>query len=198
MSFLVLDSSSNCSFIALINRDGIVWSTFFENQKCSALFAAEIKKRFAAGIKGVERIIAGTGPGAFTGIRVALSLAQGLARGSGIPMGGISALNGYLSKKEGLFASVIDARIGGVYALLQKREREKIIPIGEPRFVKQEEFKCFFESCVEVVGPDLSRLMFPVSAVEARPDLHYLYKLIFESKTLGFEPLYLTSPVVSP
>jgi tRNA threonylcarbamoyl adenosine modification protein YeaZ len=198
MSFLLIDASSIKSFIALINREGIVWLSFFEDQKSSTFFALEIERRFPKGLEGVDAIAVGLGPGAFTGVRAGLSLALGLSQGSGLPLKGFSALSGFVSKKEGVFASVIDARIGGVYAQKQRRVGERIECLEEPHFVPLDQFNHFFENCNEVVGPDLSRLTFPVPVVEERPDMLHLYHTVSEHPTHDLNPIYLTSPVVSP
>jgi len=62
-----------------------------------------------------ERIIVGTGPGSFTGIRVAASMAQALAFGWKIPLFVASSLSAFAPQTEERFAVIIDARSGGLY-----------------------------------------------------------------------------------
>ena len=78
------------------------------------------------GYKDLERVITTTGPGSFTGIRVAIATAKGFGLGLGIPVIGVSNLHGLLEQvrkqlpnggKQAIGA-VIDARRGELYAVL--------------------------------------------------------------------------------
>lgn len=63
----------------------------------------------------IERLGVGIGPGSYTGIRVAATIAKSLAFAKQLPMIGIPTLMLFQSALEGPFASAIDARIGGFY-----------------------------------------------------------------------------------
>ena len=71
----------------------------------------------------IEAVAFGAGPGAFTGLRIACALAQGLAFARGLPVIGISTLEA-LAQESGAARVVacIDARMREVYyAALEKR-----------------------------------------------------------------------------
>jgi tRNA threonylcarbamoyladenosine biosynthesis protein TsaB len=71
----------------------------------------------------LDAVAFGAGPGAFTGLRIACGLAQGLALGRGLPVIGISSLEA-LAQESGAARVVacIDARMREVYyAALEKR-----------------------------------------------------------------------------
>lgn len=72
----------------------------------------------AGGFAGVDRIGVTVGPGSFTGLRVGLAFAQGLGAALGIPVVGVSTLDGLAASVdgEGATAVLIDARRGQVYA----------------------------------------------------------------------------------
>jgi tRNA threonylcarbamoyladenosine biosynthesis protein TsaB len=75
------------------------------------------------GNKALNAVAFGAGPGAFTGLRIACGLAQGLAFGRGLPVIGISTLEA-LAQESGATRVVacIDARMREVYyAALEKR-----------------------------------------------------------------------------
>lgn len=75
-------------------------------------------------IENVEGIAVGVGPGSFTGIRIAVSIAQGLALGLEVPLIGVSTLDVLAygcSIKEGLVSPVIDAKRGEVYFAVYKK-----------------------------------------------------------------------------
>ena len=62
-----------------------------------------------------ERIAVGTGPGSYTGIRVGAALAKALAYGWKIPLIGFCSLKAF-----GPLPVLVDARMGGFYALLDQ------------------------------------------------------------------------------
>ncbi len=81
----------------------------------SALLA-EAELRLAA----LDGIAFGAGPGSFTGVRIAVSAAQGLGLGAGLPLVGVSSLAALaLAATDAGAARVLvarDARMGEVYA----------------------------------------------------------------------------------
>ncbi|MGQ9858207.1 MAG: tRNA (adenosine(37)-N6)-threonylcarbamoyltransferase complex dimerization subunit type 1 TsaB [Thermodesulfobacteriota bacterium] len=69
----------------------------------------------------MDGLAVGVGPGSFTGVRVALSTAKGLALGLEVPLVGIStleALAGGVPFWPGLICPIVDARAGRVYGAL--------------------------------------------------------------------------------
>jgi len=92
---LVLDTATQEALVALARRDGRVravtsWTAGFRHgeellARLDALLRAE-----AVDLATVAGIVVGTGPGAFTGLRVGLATAKGLAHGLGRPIVGIS------------------------------------------------------------------------------------------------------------
>lgn len=71
----------------------------------------------------LDAVAFGAGPGAFTGLRIACAVAQGLAFGRGLPVIGVSTLDA-LAQESGAARVVacIDARMREVYyAALEKR-----------------------------------------------------------------------------
>lgn len=69
---------------------------------------------------GLTHIAAGIGPGSFTGVRTAVSVAQGLALGLGLPLFGVGGLDalalGAAVKQPVRVLTALDARMHEVYA----------------------------------------------------------------------------------
>jgi len=63
----------------------------------------------------LERIAVTVGPGSFTGLRVGIAFAKGLALALDIPTVGIGTLEALAADAQGLVFSVIDARRGQLY-----------------------------------------------------------------------------------
>jgi tRNA threonylcarbamoyladenosine biosynthesis protein TsaB len=76
-----------------------------------------------AGYADLDRIAVTTGPGSFTGVRVGIAFARGLALALDIPaigVGSLDALARPLARAgEGTVAAVLDAKRGEVYALIR-------------------------------------------------------------------------------
>jgi tRNA threonylcarbamoyladenosine biosynthesis protein TsaB len=64
----------------------------------------------------LTRIVCGCGPGSFTGLRIGIATARGLALGLGIPCEGVSTLAALAAGAPGGLA-LIDARRGELFAL---------------------------------------------------------------------------------
>lgn len=81
----------------------------------------------------LDGIAVAVGPGSFTGLRIAVSVAQGLAFGAGLPVAGVSTLE---ALAWGLDAPVsvacVDARMGEVYFAACVREHGQLLTVTGP------------------------------------------------------------------
>jgi tRNA threonylcarbamoyladenosine biosynthesis protein TsaB len=80
--------------------------------------ADELLRRAGLGWRAVERIAVGTGPGGFTGLRVGIATARGLAQSLGAELVGVSSLAALAARPEppSSVLAVLDARRGEVFA----------------------------------------------------------------------------------
>jgi tRNA threonylcarbamoyladenosine biosynthesis protein TsaB len=79
--------------------------------------------RAGTGPQGLDAVAFGAGPGAFTGLRIACGVAQGLAFARDLPVLGVSTLEA-MAEESGAprVLACLDARMGEVYyAALEKR-----------------------------------------------------------------------------
>lgn len=85
-------------------------------------------------------VAVGRGPGSYTGIRVGAACAKALAIGLNVPLVGVSSLKSFVPPDayEGHFCAVIDAKIGGVYYLEGKKEKNQISYLGNEAMVSIE------------------------------------------------------------
>lgn len=88
----------------------------------------------AATVADLTGIVVNVGPGTFTGLRVGLATAQGLAMASGKPLIGCSAFDALVAlvpEWHGAICPVLEARKGEVYAALYhqvNRQPHQIMP----------------------------------------------------------------------
>lgn len=124
MLVLAVDSSTEACAVGLYQEgEGIIGEGFFRlplthSQRLMPEVDRLLKGCFVT-IKDVEGIIVTTGPGSFTGIRIGMATAMGLAQALHIPLQGVSTLEllSYnLQIYQGPIFPLIDAKGGRIYA----------------------------------------------------------------------------------
>jgi tRNA threonylcarbamoyladenosine biosynthesis protein TsaB len=81
----------------------------------SLVLVDEVLARAGRAPGDLSRIVAGCGPGSFTGLRIGIATARGLALGLGLPCSGVSTLAALAAGAPGALA-LIDARRGELFA----------------------------------------------------------------------------------
>jgi tRNA threonylcarbamoyladenosine biosynthesis protein TsaB len=127
---LAMDTCGPMGSVALGRLAGrdleILGQTELEGRSCAATLVGAVADLLAgAGVtlKDLGGIVAVSGPGSFTGVRVGLSAAKGLAEPSQIPVVALSRLQ-VLSCKAGVPAAALDAHRGEVYLRLEEVGQE--------------------------------------------------------------------------
>lgn len=205
MKALIIDTSTEQGLIAISEGMDVIFSELLPFGLKNSKFALPaIQAGFETlGISAgdLTAIAVTVGPGSFTGIRVGCALAKGMALGACLSLISLCSLSGFISDQEGLFASVIDARIGGAYVLMQERRGEEIIEVGEPSLIEAKELARVLGGCRQVVGPCFERLFLP-QAIQTAPDAGHLAKMAYRKWMVGegkddLEMIYLREAVVS-
>ena|SRR5687768_3813035 len=121
MRFAAIETSTEWCSVALWH-DGEITAIERRAGNRHSEFALPMLERLLKNIS-IEAVAFGAGPGAFTGLRIACALAQGLAFARGLPVLGVSTLEA-LAQESGAARVVacIDARMREVYyAALENR-----------------------------------------------------------------------------
>jgi len=133
MHVLALDTATEACSVALLidaaadGRGGRLVESFkIAPRRHAELVLPMVESVLAeAGLRltAIDAIAVGRGPGAFTGVRLAIAMAQGLALGAGRPVVAVSTLAtlaqgavGRDAKPGDRVLALIDARMGEVYA----------------------------------------------------------------------------------
>ncbi len=123
MKLLALDTSSLACSVALQVGESVVWRHEEQAREHTRLLVPMIEEVLAeAGLVAAELdgIVLGNGPGSFIGMRIATSVAQGLAYGAGIrivPVSSMLAVAAEVMETEGARAVAVcqDAHMDEVY-----------------------------------------------------------------------------------
>ena len=123
MRILAIDTATEACSVALLN-DGAVSAHFEEcprehTQRILPLVKAMLTQGNTS-LTDLDALAFGRGPGSFTGVRIGIGIAQGLALGAELPMIGVSTL---ATMAQGAWRmtgatrvlAAIDARMGEVY-----------------------------------------------------------------------------------
>lgn len=96
-------------------------------------WAAQLLAEAGSDLHRLDGIAFGAGPGGFTGVRLACGVAQGLAWGLDRPVVAVSTLAALaLASGESLCWTVLDARMGEVYAAAYVVESEVVTELASP------------------------------------------------------------------
>ena len=122
MRILAIESSSKPASVALC-EDGELVSLLLQrsgltHSRTLLPMAQDVLKNLEMTIGDVDLIAVAHGPGSFTGVRIGISAALGLAWGADIPVVGVSTLEAmaYQAEAEGvIICPALDARRGQIY-----------------------------------------------------------------------------------
>lgn len=147
---LAIDTAAPRLALAVLRADGRI-DTLAEDMatgQAERLFPAldELLARAGVGYGDLTRIAVTTGPGSFTGLRIGLSAARGLALALNLPVLGIPSLLALSLAANGPVAVLLDARRGEAYvqifagpgrpareaSLLPMDEAQALVPPGAP------------------------------------------------------------------
>lgn len=129
---LAIDTATEACSVALLNHETV--TAHFElcarehTQRILPMVQAILKQERTA-LTALDALAFGQGPGSFTGVRIGIGIAQGLALGAELPMIGISTLKTMAQSAWRLqgatqVLAAIDARMGEVYWAEYQRDAQ--------------------------------------------------------------------------
>ena len=133
-------------------------------------------------LKNLSRILCGIGPGSYTGIRVAVTIASSLAFGLDRAWAGLPSLLLWPPQQPGRFFALLDARSGGVYALAAEWNGEQGTILLAPQRLSIEDFlkQSHHLNIHHLVTPDLEKIQRRVpssfSIEAAAPSSRWIWK----------------------
>lgn len=127
MRILGIDSSCSAATVAMLN-DGVLDMEIYINHKMQhsvMLFPMieDMMKELEIEIDDIDAIAVSGGPGSFTGLRIGVASAKGIAQGGNKSFIGISSLDAMAFQQpgfEGIICPIMDALRDNVYTALYK------------------------------------------------------------------------------
>jgi tRNA threonylcarbamoyladenosine biosynthesis protein TsaB len=139
MNLLAIETSTEACSVALVHGDQVIERSELAPRRHAELVLPMADSLLAeAGLSrhALDGIAVGRGPGAFTGVRLGVSLAQGMALALDLPVVTVSSLEALALEApydEAAILAVIDARMGEIYVACYVREDD-----GSLRLLDQE------------------------------------------------------------
>ena len=173
---------------------------------------ARVMKASGIAFSGLDRIAVTTGPGSFTGLRVGLSAARGIALAANKPVVGVTTLTAYAApivsrNGEHPVISAIDARHDHVYFQAVGGDGRSLVP---PRVVPIEEALTASKFGAAYLVGNAARMLadrWPADAppplevdAQAAPDIAWVAWLgaAVSPNTAPARPFYLRAPDAKP
>ncbi len=178
MYLLALDTSSEQGGVCLLKEgrvlDSISWQSFSNHSAALASNTHQILEKNNLQIKNLAALAVCSGPGSYTGIRIALSFVKGLAALNFIPILSLSSLDllAYQNQKYQPIAVCLDARNADVYAKFFNQTIDVGAENSEERCLS---FKDFFEELESKT--DVSKVFWLGSGVLANSDFLRMKKI---------------------
>lgn len=209
---LLLDTSSSRSIVSLNKFDYPIShvNLHLEKDLSTALFPSikSLLEQNELSPKDLSFIAVGTGPGAYTGIRVGAASAKSIAYALDIPLIGFCSLQCFIPPHNGTFFSLLDAKSGGIYILEGEKNQHTVIYKQKPTLIPSDKASHYLTKNHYIVSPHMDHLkekfvtlINPEKCYKAYPDPVHLAKLsFFKFKNKNFtlsdklEILYLRGP----
>ena len=171
MRILGIETSTMTGSVALMDEERLIaeYTLNLKETHTSRLMPTidRVTKDASLTIKDLDGIAVSLGPGSFTGLRIGIATAKGLAQGLNIPVVGIPTLDGLafqLFNCKDLICPILDARKGEVYYALYKNGKRL-----------SEYMACKPDRLLEKLGSRIqnpgSRIVFLGDGVEVHEDL---------------------------
>jgi len=143
MKILALETSTEYCSVALWQDGAVLEHCERVGQKHSELLVPmldAVLREAGCAIRDMDGIAYGSGPGSFTGVRIACGVTQGLAFGASLPVAGVCTLQALAeaSGRQRVIAA-LDARMGEIYFAAYEKCGNEWAVVCAPCLCKPEE-----------------------------------------------------------
>ncbi|MBQ8293718.1 MAG: tRNA (adenosine(37)-N6)-threonylcarbamoyltransferase complex dimerization subunit type 1 TsaB [Bacilli bacterium] len=190
---LFLNTSNKYLFIALMKDDNVIDSVLMEGNNNHSEKLIDVLKEFlnknCLSVDDIKEIYVGRGPGSYTGVRIACTVAKVMAFIKNKKLYSFSSLDLLLSTKldkVGTYKVLMDARRGNSFAKVVEVKEDIVEVIFDEAFVENEYLENNYPNLDVITSEDTKYNL----------DLLLKYNLVKEEKDIhAFVPTYLRSGV---
>lgn len=157
MRILAFETSAKAVSVALLEEEKLLGESYqntgLTHSQTLMVMAEDLLRQCGKTVADVDAVAVAAGPGSFTGVRIGVAAAKGLAWGAEIPCVGVSTLEAMaesLGAYQGYVCPVMDARRSQVYNALFVAEHNTLRRITEDRAISLEELK---QELLSLEGP---------------------------------------------
>ncbi|CAG35891.1 tRNA (adenosine(37)-N6)-threonylcarbamoyltransferase complex dimerization subunit type 1 TsaB [Desulfotalea psychrophila] len=159
---LAIDTATNCSSVAITRGDSLCGEVIASLSLSSGITHSRrlltsiewLMAEVGMDWQGLTGIAVSLGPGSFTGLRIGMATAKGLATAAGLPLYGVSSLDVLASRcvTDKLICVALDARKKEVYTALYRRVGGEIQRLGDYQVLAPESLVAMIDEPVLFVG----------------------------------------------
>ena len=149
MYTLIIDSATKVLYHALVKDDKVVKEIYTKGQNDHAKnivsLIEKMLKEENITVDNLDKIVCGIGPGSYTGVRMAVTVAKMLSSFKRIPLYEISTLKLISSGESGKVLAMIDARRGNAFSAIYQ---DSNLVLSEAMRAKEEVMKESYDAIV--------------------------------------------------
>ena len=146
LRILAFESSAKAASVAIL-QDGALLGEYFQNSgqthsRTLAKMAEDLLANCDLIVADIDAVAVAAGPGSFTGVRIGVAAAKGLAWARELPCYGVSTLEAMVrgaAMCDGVYCACMDARRAQVYNAVFSVEDGKLLRLSEDRAISIEE-----------------------------------------------------------
>ena len=146
MKILAFETSAKAASVALLENGKLLGESYqntgLTHSQTLMVMAEDVLKTCGFTAQDVDAVAVAAGPGSFTGVRIGVAVAKGLAWGGEKPCYGVSTLEAMartLNPWQGLVVCVMDARRNQVYNAVFQADKGVLSRVCEDRAISLEE-----------------------------------------------------------
>lgn len=221
MKILAIDTSATAASVAVAEEDKIIGEYFINTKLTHSQtlipMAEQLLKSVSLSVNDIDAVAVNAGPGSFTGVRIGVAAAKGIAFANDLPCVSVSTLQSMaynMLENDCVVCGVMDARCQQVYNALFRVNGKSVERLTDDRALSLEDLKRELEKINDKVvlagdGTEITekyfngKLLNVVSAPinnriqKASSTAMVAYAMIKEGKTVSPDelmPVYLRLP----